>query len=388
VTMLLLIVLFIFTVLGMAFFGKQEYNKGYFSLYNHNANFRYFWSGFLTLFRMSTGESWNGLMHDSMETVNAYAWIYYCVYMIVASYLLFQLIVAVVLEQFSSAAQEDDAVVTPDDIEAYAVTWRDMDPDNTQYISLAQLPIFFKSLDPPLGVGPNVTNSEMMDFFGMIELRLHGHQGQAHYVDTFFSLVKNAYQKKYEHRWSGNLPVDIQYEMTQQLLAGFPTRVEVPLSTEQPALENFAALKIQSIARARAGKKRCLQKQLTLNEKAFGDVVEQAQLSARKQKEMQEQQADAVDPAVAAPSPQNPDDRAITPVQSLPSEEQEENQVPADLTPHSTPPVEKTASALPPIAPPSEGGEASEPSPPQLPITVSNPSGDDGTVAESESKTR
>jgi len=385
VTMLLLIVLFIFTVLGMAFFGKQEYNQGYFSLYNHNANFRYFWTGFLTLFRMSTGESWNGLMHDSMETVSPYAWVYYCVYMIVASYLLFQLIVAVVLEQFSSAAQEDDAVVTPDDIEAYAVTWRDMDPDNTQYISLAQLPIFFKALDPPLGLGPDATNSEMMEFFGNIQLGLHGDHGQAHYVDTFFSLVKNAYQEKYSHRWSGNLPIDIQYEMTQQLLAGFKSRVEVPPSAEQPALENFAALKIQSIARARAGKKKSLQKALTLNEKALCNLVDQAQLSARKEKEMPEQQVDGSVPAAAqeeaSPSSQNPDDRAMTPVQALPSEEQDEqpqnNQVPA--------PVEK--SALPPLVPQSEGGEASEPSPPRLPITVSDPGGDGSTAAQSESKT-
>jgi len=75
VAALLGLVLFIYTTLGMAFFGEIPINPvenpaiwaSYpYKMYNQHCNFRYFHTGFLMLFRMSTGESWNGIMHDVM----------------------------------------------------------------------------------------------------------------------------------------------------------------------------------------------------------------------------------------------------------------------------------------------------------------------------------
>merc|ERR1719172_502364 len=34
---------------------------------NRHANFQYFWTGFLVLVRSSTGESFNGIMHDLFD---------------------------------------------------------------------------------------------------------------------------------------------------------------------------------------------------------------------------------------------------------------------------------------------------------------------------------
>merc|ERR1711998_227603 len=102
--MLLGLVLFVYTVLGMSFFGDVSFNQGYYQLYNEHANFRFFHTGILTLFRMSTGESWNGIMHDCME-VYPWAWIFFQSYMLIGSYLMFNLVIAVLLEEFSSAAE-------------------------------------------------------------------------------------------------------------------------------------------------------------------------------------------------------------------------------------------------------------------------------------------
>ena len=45
---------------------------------------------------MSTGEAWNAVMHD-IETEHPNAWLFFVLYMLIVSYLLFNLLVAVVL---------------------------------------------------------------------------------------------------------------------------------------------------------------------------------------------------------------------------------------------------------------------------------------------------
>jgi len=63
VGMLLFIVFFTFSVAGLDLFG--DLNDG--EYINYNANFRSFYLAVMLLFRTSTGENWNGIMHDCIE---------------------------------------------------------------------------------------------------------------------------------------------------------------------------------------------------------------------------------------------------------------------------------------------------------------------------------
>lgn len=63
VGMLLFLIFFTFTVAGMDLFGGM-YNSDYIT---RNANFRSFYITIITLFRASTGENWNGIMHDCYD---------------------------------------------------------------------------------------------------------------------------------------------------------------------------------------------------------------------------------------------------------------------------------------------------------------------------------
>ena len=58
---LLFLFLFIYSILGVFMFGGVKLQLGL----NAHANFQTFGSAFLTLFRMSTGESWNLIMYDA-----------------------------------------------------------------------------------------------------------------------------------------------------------------------------------------------------------------------------------------------------------------------------------------------------------------------------------
>jgi len=59
---LLLLLMFVYGVAGMMLFPKITYGDHI----NKHANFGTFYHGMITLVRASTGESWNGLMHDCM----------------------------------------------------------------------------------------------------------------------------------------------------------------------------------------------------------------------------------------------------------------------------------------------------------------------------------
>jgi len=63
--LLLFLILFTFSVAGMSLFGTIDLTKT--DLMDHNVNFTSFYLAFMTLWRASTGESWNGIMHDCYD---------------------------------------------------------------------------------------------------------------------------------------------------------------------------------------------------------------------------------------------------------------------------------------------------------------------------------
>ena len=133
---MLFLVLFIYTTLGMAFYGdvpinpaeSAVFNDYPYQMYNEHCNFRDFKTGFLLLFRMSTGESWNGVMHDVMITKPS-SWIFFVSYMMIVAFIMFNLLIAVVLEQFATVMKQDNATVSPQNISDFAHEWSRFDPE-------------------------------------------------------------------------------------------------------------------------------------------------------------------------------------------------------------------------------------------------------------------
>jgi len=198
VTTLLIMVLFIYTILGMNFFGGMplcgDADQGPcpYGLYTVHANFNTFHIGFFTLFRMSTGESWNGIMHDCTAMYGGHASLFFVSYMIIGSSLMFNLVVAVLLDEFSSMGKAEAYEVTPDAIDNFAAAWQDLDPTGSYEIPASQLVALLKSVPPPLGVGPNGDTSAA--HLHMLKVNAPLNNGNAHFVETFVSLVRHAYK--------------------------------------------------------------------------------------------------------------------------------------------------------------------------------------------------
>jgi hypothetical protein len=65
------------------------------------SNFRTFYISINTLFRSSTGESWNGIMHDCYFASGPIAVIFWAAFMIFSHFILTNVFVAVIYENFN-----------------------------------------------------------------------------------------------------------------------------------------------------------------------------------------------------------------------------------------------------------------------------------------------
>ena len=93
---LLTLILFTFSVAGMSLFGTVPYND----FVDDNVNFKSFYIAMMTLFRASTGESWNGIMHDCFEGEGMMAVIFWIAFQLMSFFIFMNVFIAVIGESF------------------------------------------------------------------------------------------------------------------------------------------------------------------------------------------------------------------------------------------------------------------------------------------------
>jgi hypothetical protein len=182
VATVLLLVFFIFACLGMnvfAFVKEQE-------MINAHANFNGFFNSLYLLFRMSTGESYNGLMHDAMisgaDCMEARqctvascgckyevpsncgslvgAPIYFLFFFILSSLLLWNLFVAIILDNFGATQTFENAVVQHEHLDGFSSAWCELDPTASGFIPSDKLKFLLMQLPRPLGVKGTCTTKD------------------------------------------------------------------------------------------------------------------------------------------------------------------------------------------------------------------------------------
>ena len=163
-----LIVQFMYAVLGMQLFGRVVWGE----FLNADANFCTFGVAFLTMFRCATGESWNGIMHDAMVTPDTYdpdgrscseargdcgSWVaipFFVSYAIVAGFVVLNMMIAVVLENFSLSLRREANRVKQEHLDAFVDAWAAHDAYASGQMAVSQLQPLVKALPPPLGLDP------------------------------------------------------------------------------------------------------------------------------------------------------------------------------------------------------------------------------------------
>jgi hypothetical protein len=262
------LVMFIYCVIGMSLYGSLSVTEPYlFGMYNKHSNFKSFGTGIITLFGSSTGLSWNGMMHDVM-TVYPTAWVFFVSYQLIVTYLLFNLLVAIVLQQFNLEKNDDDenpiiAILGADHMTAFQDEWCRFDPYATQHIMAIELPMLLKRL--PVDLSPLVSESSSADIIRTLaKLQISVDSfGQVHFAETYIALIRYAYwlqieQQRHQLAESGtsngvlgalqeeDISIQSLEKLMSQIVAHYPNLANRELSNK-PVVEFFAASRLQAL---------------------------------------------------------------------------------------------------------------------------------------------
>jgi hypothetical protein len=132
VTMLLMLIFFMFSILGVFMFG--EVTEG--EVLDDLKNFNNFFNAFLLLFAVSTGEDWNLIMFDCGRTPpdcipkrtcgNIFAKLYFYALVLVCSHVMLNLFILVIIQQFEHYYLPSDNLITvfQQDLNQFMVAWK------------------------------------------------------------------------------------------------------------------------------------------------------------------------------------------------------------------------------------------------------------------------
>lgn len=166
VVTLMAILFFIYAVVGMQLFAKIELNDA--THIKHHNNFQSFPRALQVLFRAATGESWHLIMRDCFDAAlcdkragqepnakcgNTIASIiYFCSFYFLCSFLMLNLFVAVILDNFEYLTR-DESILGPHHLDEFVRVWSEYDPAATGRITHKNVYRLMCDMSPPVGFG-------------------------------------------------------------------------------------------------------------------------------------------------------------------------------------------------------------------------------------------
>ncbi|CAH0562347.1 unnamed protein product [Brassicogethes aeneus] len=168
VALLIVMLFFIYAVIGMQMFGKIESTDPESdSSITRNNNFGSFFQAVLVLFRSATGEAWQEIMMDCADTPAAkcdkrikdssgcgsnIAYPYFISFYVLCSFLIINLFVAVIMDNFDYLTR-DWSILGPHHLDEFIRLWSEYDPDAKGRIKHLDVVTLLRKISPPLGFG-------------------------------------------------------------------------------------------------------------------------------------------------------------------------------------------------------------------------------------------
>ena len=146
---LLLLVFFVYAVMGMNMYG-QETAHGYYI--NEQYNFETFGRAMLLLFRSSTGENWNGFMHELGQQHPLSAYAFFISFTLVCSFVLLNLFIAVIMDSFYTLMRADASSVAPSLLHVFGHKWGELSCKGSLTMPSYKLFSLLMSMEYPLGI--------------------------------------------------------------------------------------------------------------------------------------------------------------------------------------------------------------------------------------------
>uniref|UniRef100_A0A8C7UCI6 Sodium channel protein n=1 Tax=Oncorhynchus mykiss TaxID=8022 RepID=A0A8C7UCI6_ONCMY len=179
--LLLLLIMFIFSIFGMSNFAYVKKEAGI----DDMINFETFGNSIICLFTITTLAGWDSVLSPMMSSTppncdpyienpgtdvrgncSSLGWgiLFICSYIIMCFFLVVNMYIAVILENFNVVIEESGNPLCEEDFEMFYETWEKFDPDASQFVAYDILSEFCDTLKDPLRIPkPNAIKLITMD---------------------------------------------------------------------------------------------------------------------------------------------------------------------------------------------------------------------------------
>ena len=125
-----------------------------------------------------------------------FAWVYFYSFTIVGHFILLNLFLAVVLENFGKDEGSTETTITDQDFATFFSLWHKYDRDGEGFINFSDLNRFLQELPPPLGMGQKASRIRLLQLhrkYNMNVFYTSSDEYYCHYVDVLHSLTSAVY---------------------------------------------------------------------------------------------------------------------------------------------------------------------------------------------------
>jgi hypothetical protein len=255
---LLFLVMYMYAIIGMVSFGNVKIN----GIFDEVVNFQTFGNSFMLLLRLATAAGWNdvldallidtpfcnpnyftrpdGTLEKASNGDCGVAWLaipFMVTYIIIVWLIVINMYIAIILENFNQAHEQEELGITEDDFDMFYVVWEKFDPHASQFIKYEQLADFVADLEQPLQIPkPNE--------IALVSFNLPIMEGEKiHCLDILIALVRNVLAEFEE----SDEMTTLKEQMEAKFAQNFPQRVNITVksSTLQRKKEDVAARTLQ-----------------------------------------------------------------------------------------------------------------------------------------------
>ncbi|NXC37146.1 CAC1S protein, partial [Campylorhamphus procurvoides] len=211
VALLIVMLFFIYAVIGMQMFGKIAMVDG--TQINRNNNFQTFPQAVLLLFRCATGEAWQEILLDcsygrrcdpesdyaegeEYTCGTGFAYFYFISFYMLCAFLIINLFVAVIMDNFDYLTR-DWSILGPHHLDEFKRIWAEYDPEAKGRINALDVVTLLRRIQPPLGFGKFCPHRVACKRLVCMNMPLNS-DGTVTFNATLFALVRTALKIKTE----------------------------------------------------------------------------------------------------------------------------------------------------------------------------------------------
>nr|XP_021532687.1 LOW QUALITY PROTEIN: voltage-dependent P/Q-type calcium channel subunit alpha-1A [Aotus nancymaae] len=238
VCLLIAMLFFIYAIIGMQVFGNigidvedEDSDEDDFQITEHN-NFRTFFQALMLLFRSATGEAWHNIMLSCLsgkpcdknsgiltrECGNEFAYFYFVSFIFLCSFLMLNLFVAVIMDNFEYLTR-DSSILGPHHLDEYVRVWAEYDPaawGRMPYLDMYQM---LRHMSPPLGLGKKCPARVAYKRLLRMDLPV-ADDNTVHFNSTLMALIRTALDIKIAKGGADKQQMDA--ELRKEMMAIWP----------------------------------------------------------------------------------------------------------------------------------------------------------------------